>query len=439
MATRWSVGFFLLVGLGLTSFGACNIYNEKLLDPDPRYDGGVAASGGSGGNGGSGGVGGGAGGSDCLAGKCWWSTETAEGCADHRAPTVNDRPAATGGNDLPPFYLAIDHLWLGQTAPGDYPSGAEPWQYFGLDLDGVCTNSPDCSKGEKNVVSCRAGIGVPPDGLGCRDNMFARLEPVAADQPTLGEPFGISEDSFNCELHRGSFTILIKVTGYNGEPNDDNIRLDFYMSPGVDRDQSWECPEQGWDQRAPWLASFPWKVDKAMLQGTASGSDLPNSTLADPDAYVRDGYLVGDLPDGAQMRFIGDNANAAGFPLKFYKGIFVARPELGNDGLWTAYDGLLAGRVRQADMLTAFNQIGFCEGGDLPDGNGKVAAADANLLIDYLRVNMDVMSTGEVNPSADCDSMSVGIAFTARQATPGPAVDVSPLTECPMGGTPSAL
>src|SRR5690606_26592494 len=71
VASRWSVSLLLLVGLGLASFGACNIYNEALLEPDPRLDGGTA--GGSGGNGGSGGVGGGgSGGSDCLAGDCWW-------------------------------------------------------------------------------------------------------------------------------------------------------------------------------------------------------------------------------------------------------------------------------------------------------------------------------------------------------------------------------
>lgn len=427
-----------------SNLGACNIYTEKLLEPDPRYDGGIAANGGTGAGGGGGTSAGGSAGSggaqSCSAGECWWSTTTPEGCKDHRAPSASDRPAPGGSNEIEPFYLAIDRLWLGETAPGDYPTGAEAWQFFGLNLDGVCTNSPNCPDAPKNVPSCRAGIGTPPDGVGCRDNMFARLEPVAAEQPNLGEPFGVSENSFNCELHRGSFTILIKVSGYNGEANDDNIRLDFYMSPGVDRVQSWECPEAGWQSRAPWLASFPWKVDAANLTGQPPGAgQLANSTLNDPDAFVKEGYLVGDLPDGAQMRFIGDNAVAAGFPLKFYKGIFVARPVLGNDGLWVAEDGILAGRVRQGDMLDAFNQIGFCDGATLPSGSGTVASGDTNLLVDYLRVNMDIMSTGEVNANVDCDAMSVGIGFTARQALPGPAVAVSPLTACPNGGTPGSL
>lgn len=441
----------LVVGAGLAALGSglgsCNIYTEKLLEPDPRFDGGLAGSAGTGaaGSGGSaaagatGGAAGSGGSESCSAGQCWWSTTTPEGCKDHRAPTGSDRPAAGATNEIAPFYLAIDQLWLGETAPGSYPTGAEAWQFFGLNLDGVCTNSPNCPSAPKNVVSCRAGIGTPPDGVGCRDNMFARLEPVAADQPSLGGPFGISENAFNCELHRGSFSILIKVSGYNGEANDDQVRLDFYMSPGVDRVQAWECPDAGWENRAPWLASFPWKVNAAMLSGQPPGTgQLANSTLNDPDAFVKSGYLVGDLPDGAEMRFIGDNAVAAGFSLKFFKGLFVARPVLGNDGLWAAEDGLLAGRVKQGDMLSAFNQIGFCVGGALP-GGGTIAAGDTNLLVDYLRVNMDIMSTGEVNADTDCDAMSVGIGFTARQATPGAAVAVSPLTDCPNGGTPGAF
>lgn len=419
------------------SVASCNIYTDALLEPDPRLDGG-AGNGGSSGNAGSGGTGA-AGGTDCAAGACWWSTTTPEGCADHRAPTPADRPAPTGGADVPVFYIAIDRVWFGESAPVNHPSGADPWQFFGLNLDGTCTNAPNCADAPKNEVACRAGIGVPPDGFGCRDNMFARLQPVAAQHPNLGRPFGITEDAFNCELHRGSFSILIKVSGYNGTEDDDQVRLDFFMSPGLDRTlDDWSCPSSDWAARAPWLANFPWRVDQTMLSGSAPSGELPSSTLNDPDAYVRDGYLVGDLPNAALMRFIADNADSAGFAMLLDGGVFVARPKLGNDGLWTVEDGLLAGSVTQQNMLLAFNQMGLCAGGALP-GGGTISQAEANLLSDYLRGNMDMLRARGKNPSTPCDSMSVGIAFTGRQAMPGPGVEVSTLVECPNGGTPSRI
>ena len=70
--------------------------------------------------------------------------------------------------------------------------------------------------------------------------------------------------------------------------------------------------------------------------------------------------------------------------------------------------------------------IGFCE-------------TDTNytLMQGFLHGSLDVLSNGQNDPSTTCDGMSVGIGFTARQATPGGLIHVDDLVECasPDGGT----
>ena len=51
-------------------------------------------------------------------------------------------------------------------------------------------------------------------------------------------------------------------------------------------------------------------------------------------------------------------------------------------------------------------------------------------MVDYVDNNVDVLLSGEVDPSAPCDAISFGIGFEAKQLTPGGAVDLEPLVEC---------
>jgi len=114
----------------------------------------------------------------------------------------------------------------------------DAWQSFGFDLDGHCTNAGTCMG--TNVRSCRAPTEqIAFDGALCRDNTFASLQPVAAAAPEVGKRFGISENEFNCNLWRGSYTMILRVSGYNGQPDDANVRVDMYVSPGTVTDRGW--------------------------------------------------------------------------------------------------------------------------------------------------------------------------------------------------------
>lgn len=395
---------------------ACSVYDESLLLPGD--------AGGGGGSGGST--------ASCSFGDCWWTKVTPEGCRSALRPTQADAPRGTPANEEPAIYMAIDRLWLGESHPPGVPTEVQPWETMGMDLDGLCSDPASCLAAPEGQYGCK-GVLPQTDGIACRDNVFGELEPIAAAEPNLGKPFGINENTFNCMIHRGNTSVLARLTGYNGEPNDEKVRVDFYMSPGIDRpDPTVSCcnldGSTDWQGMAPWLAApaFPWRVDEADLEGrpVAPGT-LPDSRWNDPSAYVRDGYVVVKLLDGTVIKFIGDNAQYPGFALRILGGTISLKIER-KQGTWIGTDGVIAGRLLREDLLAAFTDIGFCE---------AAIGASWSTLIGYLESSMDVLGSGENVQGADCDAMSMAIGFTMREAYPGTPVPVAPTVSCPTPPT----
>jgi cysteine-rich repeat protein len=362
----------------------------------------------------------------CKSGECWWSSGTVDGCRSASLPLPADRPI--GGDDaarIADIYLGFSQVRLGGINEKGEAS-EDAWEDFGFDLDGVCTNSRTCT-GVTNQSSCRASsISIPYDGQLCRDNTFARLQPVIAAVPELGERFGLSEDNFNCHLWRGTYTPVLRISGYNGEQNDPLVRLDVYASTGLEEAAPWDCPSDDFRTRYPrWLASRTFGIDKSAFAGTATQTEagkLPDSKYADPVAYVRNGYLVAHMPDDTVAGFYGDAMPYRGFVMRFQKGVYVGRLIKERDGTWSLQDGLVAGRLRKADLVRSMRDIGFCEKGDL--------SSFYESMLDYVEENADVLASGAVNPSADCDAMSFAIGFQAAQLTPGRPVEVPAPIEC---------
>jgi cysteine-rich repeat protein len=329
---------------------------------------------------------------------------------------------------VPDIYLGWSKLWIGETTLAGEASDVA-WQSFGFDLDGTCTNSSTCD-GPSDQQSCRAStMQIAFDGALCRDNTFASLQPVAAAVPEVGRRFGIGESVFNCNIWRGSYNMLWKLSNYNGNSDDSDVRVDFYVSPGLSRLPGWECPVDGFESKYPlWRPATPWLIDPATLTGSIStASKLPASTVADPHAYVRGGYLVASFPDGASVRLAGDGTKFRGFAMRVHQAVWTGQLYKGQDDIWRMRDGLFAGRIRSADLIQSFRQIGLCKGIGLDSFYQDVT--------DYVDQNADLLSDGAVDRTRDCDAMSFGVAFEASQVTPGMSSDAVPLVECCAPGT----
>ena len=432
---------FRFVALALVvSLAGCNVYTpmqeSSAVSTGPAAGASGAAAGGGGGAGGMRAVTptntAGAGGqrpdapdgtSNCQGGECWWSTSQAE-CRSAGVPKDADRPQAQDDDtSLPDLYIGWNRIRIGET---DLAGTAtmDAWQGFGFDLDGLCTNSKTCPS-VQNVQACKPGSDqIPFDGELCRDNTFASLQPVAAAVPEIGERFGISEAEFNCQLWRGSYTVIIRLSGYNGKADDPDVRVDVYISPGGEREQPWKCPAEDFAERYPsWRQAEKFKIDpETFVEPAGQDGEIPDSTVADPHGYVRDGYLVFKAPDGAVVRLAGDGTRYRGFALKTHKSVYSTRLERAQDGRWHMLDGMVAGRVVGKDLIASFRQIGLCRGVGLDGFYDSV--------VEYIEQNSDVLSDGTNDPERACDAMSFGIAFEGAQLTPGAPAKATPIVEC---------
>ncbi len=386
-----------LAGAGALAY--CNVYDPSLLvaaDAGPEAGGGIG----------------------------WWSgTGSTDNCFSAGVPTTADRPEGGGPADVGAIYLAITSMRLGSQDTSFKPSDTA-WRDIGFDLDGVCTQSPTCPT-DSPVVSCKpTGVPVPVDGDYCRDNTFGELEVKASSIPDVGGKYGLNDDAFNCALCVGDYNFIIKVTGYNGQVDDEQVRLDLYPSPGVEQPIPLDCTSSTWRQAETcFTTSMPFTVQDTAVATPQGGPDLPDAVINDPNAYVRGGYVVAQLPPDTLFWFPGYNAPATAFPLAFAQAVVTGRITKAQDGTWSLVDGTIAGRATEQQILQGFRLIGFCE-------------SDPNypIMQNYLHTNLDILASGTDDPKTTCDSISVGIGFSAGQATAGNLVHVNPPVPCTLGG-----
>jgi hypothetical protein len=358
----------------------------------------------------------------------WWSS-CVEGsaCFSASRPTASDRPdAATEGESIAGFFLGLDRLLLGSRGV-DGRLDPTAWQRVGFDLDDLCTGSTTCSA-DSPELACEPNSGaVPQDGEHCLDNQLGQLDYQLDTLPETSGKYSATDRDLNCYLCRGAFNLLTRITEYNGQPDDPRVRVDLYPSPGTAALGDADCGELVWPEADCWDRSEPWLIDGEYLESDPGESDLAPSTLDDPGAYVSGGWLVITLPENTPLGLVSIHPEAPPvLRLVIRDGLLVGR--LHHDGgQWRVDDGLISGRARLTDLEREFGNLGLCAATD------PVATA---LVTRFMETAADLVSTGPNVPDAPCDALSLALAVSARQATPGElasaAAPHSP--ECSGGG-----
>lgn len=356
-------------------------------------------------------------------GEGFWSGPGDRGCFSAGHPSAKDRPTGTSVAVLPPITLAVQTTRLGSLDP----TGAlniDAWRDIGFDLDGVCTGVDSCS-GDDSPPSCQSTVlQVAIDGNDCRDNTFGRLEYAAALVPELSKTYGLSDDAFNCALCVGDYNYLFRVSDYNGEDNDEQVRVDLYPSPGLLTPLPWNCADPSWKTHPCFTPDEQFTVSADSMANPGPGPDLPPAITFDANAFVRDGYLIVSFPDNTYLWFPGYKALVVAYPLRLQKGIVAGKLSKGGDNVWKITDGTIGGRVLEHDVIESFRNLGLCDA----DPNYQV-------MVDFVHRNLDILASGVNDPTAICDSMSAGIEFTAQQVSAGEVATVAPLGECVRHGT----
>ena len=432
----------------LVALGASTALTSCFLDLDyPNRQ--ANGRGGAGGSAGESGAGGGSPYDWSGINECPEATECGQdgnGCISAGVPEPLDRAASDSTNILEPFYFGFTRMRIGNVAD-DVAStpDQDAWRTIGFDLDGVCTNSATCGIfGQASLVdarSCKSSYGArtPFDGTDCRDNAVGQFFALGAPTSEL-EKFGFSERHWNCGIRAGWFNLITKVSNYNGERNDDAVRVDIYSSTGTET-PGFSCtageggmPPDDWYERPTWQSSTRWHIARRSISPIVNeelfGDHIPDGVVSSSDAFVRDGWLVAHLPENSELWLNGHSSDLSGFRLLLRRGVLAAKlvrdPET---QLWTVEDGTIGGVVLAVDVLSAFREIGFCE---------NLCATYASLGNSLMDFTDSVATTGTNFPSAPCDGMSLGISFQGQQVTGRrmDIVDVPEPVDCPNPKNP---
>lgn len=324
------------------------------------------------------------------------STAPPDPCA--ALPARRDGGALAATANVPPILFAAYTFAL--KADGDPLLCDEP----GFDIDGIDTgppgvcDNPACralpSTGVHNSAKCDAPGGVDNAGLA----LFNKVAQVPGAAPQL------KAITINDYVRRGLLNLLVELTDYNGQEEDDQVTANFYLSSGMD---GITAKPNGlkevvalplvWDGTQPDTA---WVVDERSVRSEGRFV-FPRQTAT---GYVRQGLLA--IPSTGS----GVTPSLFGEPTTFDDGIFLARI-VRDGGRYRLTHGRMGMRLPSRVFL---NSIGrFVSGAtQLCD---KPNAGPYAILRDVVCGYLD-LPTGPVNPNVDCDTLSFSLAFLATEA-----------------------
>jgi hypothetical protein len=402
-ARRWLALGLLAAGAATAIVSSCAVAGFDLVDGVPL--------------GGAGGVGG---------------TQTGGGDGGEGACQNAEPPLAPDGTDPGSdvdFVVAVRSIDFGE----DFDEDVGP--AIGYDLDAKCTCLGD-------MPSC-ATVGSAPedcDGPNGRDNAVARL----FDNLSLFEPNAFDSQHHSADADMGNWTLLIRVMGYSGGANDEEVTVAVYPSPGLDQTP---CAP---DMTPAWNGADVWPVEALAIEGGTGGGSAgtggaggaggsggcdPSGEPLDVDqprfvsqvAYVSDHVLVANLPEA------GITLAADGTPvtLRLVGGFLTARLEMTATG-WFMHEGVLTGRWALADFFGVVGKF---------TANGEPICTDSQLYgpVKEIVCNYADIHSGVSGSAAPCDAMSFGMGFEAEPALLGVIVDTGggEGNVCPPGTDPA--
>ncbi len=289
----------------------------------------------------------------------------------------------------------------------------------GYDLDTRCTclgDEPSCATVGNMPVDC--------DGPRGRDNAVARL----FDNLSLFEPTAFNSESHSAAMNSGEFTLLFRVSDYNGTPNDEEVTLAIYTSPGLDADPCLGDVVPKWDGTDAWpVEAFSVATGgSGGMGGMAAGgngggggcdSNTPGYDVDQPAfvsefAYVNNNELVANLPTAGIALGVDDDTVIV---FQLVGGFVTARIEQ-SGGAYFLRGGVLTGRWSLANF---FGVIGtFTTGGERICKDSPLYGPIKDIVCNYADIHAQILS-----PATPCDAMSFGMSFEAEPALLGPVVE----------------
>lgn len=364
--------------LVMTGLGACQLIGgfDDYGPASPTGQGGGSTSSGFGGSGGA----------------------PLDHCALASPPAPSPTPGGAGDQS---FVLAVRSFDLGEDplTPG-----------FGFDRDGACTCSnelADCPCAN-DVTSCRLEEHQPNHcdderGIDANSRRIVRL--LSEDDPSLASP------PLTAAAEAGDWTLLFRVSGYNGEANDEEVRLAVMSSAGAVGSSTCNADAR---TQARWDGQDRWPINAGTL---FPGSDLGACDFVvlplgiDTKAHVVGHHLVARVSEMLILPNFGVEVRLEDVVVDF--------PLVADGDTWRVRQGVLSGKWLLGDILRAVAQSAERRSQPLC---GVQAAEDF-----AMAVTCPFLDLNESAEDDRCDAASYVLRVDAEAAQLGEAVDVPPV------------
>jgi hypothetical protein len=259
------------------------------------------------------------------------------------------------------------------------PTGAVP---VGYDLDDICT----IDKGTEACLSDKPHT----DPAGGIDNNAGDLFTQVKSRTDV-------EQRINDGIALGKGSLLIRISGYNGTPDDANVVVSVYASPGL-------LDGAGQPQPPTFVETEAWSLDEA--QFSAITPDLPITTTT--------GYVAGGVAVAVLTSVNLSVSNSFGIKLK--SAVLTADLDLTGPKP-TMTGGIIAGRWAATDLLQVVARQRTSDAGKAlcndPTNYGiakAVICADLDIMVDRIADRSGLA----------CNATSASVRFVGAPASLGP-------------------
>lgn len=264
---------------------------------------------------------------------------------------------------------------------------------FGLNMDRTCGSS------------CVSSAASPPkDPASGIDNaafeLFQRLKSVG---------FKVSDVAFNDALKAGLWGLVLRLEGYSGAADDEDVQLELLNAADVSGDGGARL--DGTDQ---------WVIDSTSM---VAGVSLFRSRVA----YVRGNVLVARFERfPLTLRVSGGSSLVLVLSPELFSVTVTAKIVSSADGGLTLEEGKLVGAMPPEQFLLQIQRLGTCK----TDPTFPIA-------VDYVCGVRDLATTLTAPVTDKCDRISTAVAFDTVPASVSPTVKIVNDTVACDGGDPT--
>ena len=277
--------------------------------------------------------------------------------------------------------FAVDSIALGEADRAGVKN-ANAWKSYGYNLDGRITNVTGASSPDLARV-CKRTQGAPAtvhqDGDEGTDNTFGK-EILKLLDPFTPTP----SKSLTDAIRAGDFTIMLAIKGLTDEPEQTNTGLAGTL-----------------------LVGAPFSDDDSKQPTFTTADEWP--FIKDPQvpidgAYINKGVFVNGT-GGAQVK-LSLSISGQSLNLTINKAIITFKHNPASKSL---EEGTIAGVINTEEFVNGIASVAgrfstdLCSGSTVEGIKGSIRQAS------------DMLADGSQDPEKNCDGISVGLGFTAKQ------------------------